>query len=140
LCWKNSTITENITYNGEVVVLVFDVLDNVKVGSTDIVISYNSEGGISNCDSQPVFLQPVKGTYKISDVLVGDVNGDGKVNAFDRTALARYLAKWEGYTADTVNLAAADVNADGKVNAFDRTTLARYLAKWEDYKELPHSN
>ena len=62
--------------------------------------------------------------------LLGDVNGDGKVNAADRTALARALAGWSGYTASPVT---ADLNGDGNVNAADRTYLARYLAGWNGY-------
>lgn len=140
LTWANDTALENITYNGQIVVLTFNVLENAQVGTTNITVSYNQEDGIYNFDLQPVIFQVVNGTYEISDVLVGDVNDDGRVNAFDRTTLARYLAKWDGYTADTINVAAADVNGDGKVNAFDRTILARYLAKWDGYTKLPHSN
>ncbi len=62
-------------------------------------------------------------------VLIGDVNGDGKVNAKDRQELARHLAKWAEY-ATLTNPDAADIDRSGKVNAKDRQILARYLAKW----------
>ncbi len=69
--------------------------------------------------------------------IVGDVNRDGLVNTQDRILLARYLAKWIGYDAERIDLAAADVNGDGRVNTQDRIILARYLAKWIGYEELP---
>ena len=81
---------------------------------------------------------------KISDRLhgpefiIGDVNGDGRVTTLDRICLARYLAKWEGYSEAELNLAAVDVNQDNKVTAIDRIIIARYLAKWDGYDTLPH--
>ncbi len=69
--------------------------------------------------------------------IVGDVNRDGRVNTQDRILLARYLAKWIGYDAQKIDLAAADVNGDGRVNTQDRIILARYLAKWIGYEKLP---
>lgn len=66
---------------------------------------------------------------------VGDVNGDGEVNAKDRMSLTRYLAKWIGYTS--IDFTAADVNNDGEVNAKDRMILTRHLAKWQGYETLP---
>lgn len=75
-------------------------------------------------------------TFKsASAVLVGDVDGNGKVNNKDLTALARYLAKWTGY--ESINMTNADTTGEGKVNNKDLTTLARYLAKWSGYETLP---
>ncbi|MBR1853864.1 MAG: leucine-rich repeat protein [Lachnospiraceae bacterium] len=62
---------------------------------------------------------------------VGDINGDGKVDAKDRMYLARYLAGWDGYTL--LDEKVADVNSDSKVDAKDRMYLARYLAGWDGY-------
>ena len=72
----------------------------------------------------------------IANLLLGDVNSDGQVNAEDRLILTRYLAKWTGYTEDMINFAAADVNCDGKVNAQDRLILTRHLAGWIGYETL----
>ena len=59
---------------------------------------------------------------------LGDVNGDGDVNAKDLTTLAKHVAKITTIT-DADLLAAADVNKDGDVNAKDLTHLAKYVAK-----------
>ncbi len=66
-------------------------------------------------------------TVTITDRIPGDVNGDGKVNGKDVTALSRHLAGWDV----EVNELAADVNGDGVVNGKDVTLLSRYLAGWD---------
>lgn len=63
---------------------------------------------------------------------LGDINGDGEINAKDRMYLARALAGWDGYTVPGIEL--ADFNGDGEVNAKDRMYLARKLAGWEGYE------
>lgn len=71
-----------------------------------------------------------------TDILYGDVNGDGKVNAKDHADLGNHLAKWEGYLV-LANPDAADVNSDTRVNAKDHADLGKHLAKWAGYEELP---
>jgi hypothetical protein len=71
-------------------------------------------------------------TYILADedtapsVLLGDVNGDGRVNARDARLLLRYLA---GLTEEgEVDVSAADFNGDGRVNARDARAILQYLA------------
>lgn len=71
-------------------------------------------------------------------LLYGDLNGDHIVDALDRVALTRYLAKWSNYNVNTLNLRAADVNCDGLVDALDRIILSRYVANWGSVPKLPH--
>ena len=100
----------------------------------DGVVTGVSEGTVT------ITATSVDGLYKaecevtVSDAanfVLGDVNGDEKVNAADRIYLARYLAGWSGYVLEDAE--AADVNDDNKVNAADRIYLARYLAGWSGY-------
>lgn len=56
--------------------------------------------------------------------LVGDVNGDGKVNSDDAVCILRYLA---GYDVG-VKIENGDVNGDGKVNSDDAVCILRNLA------------
>ena len=72
------------------------------------------------------------------DVIVGDVNDDGKVNTLDRVIVTRYIANWSGYTEENINMIAADVNCDSKVNTLDRVILTRYIANWSGYTSLPY--
>jgi len=71
-------------------------------------------------------------------VVPGDVNSDGIVDTIDRMVLNRYLANWDGYTADSINMKAADVNKDGVVDTLDRMALNRHLANWGGYETLPY--
>ena len=54
------------------------------------------------------------------------MNGDGKVDVSDATALQAYLADMEveGFVEE-----AADVNEDGSVNVSDVTELQNFLAE-----------
>ena len=67
-------------------------------------------------------------TEDVTVYLIGDVNGDGRVNGTDKAILTRYLANWPGYEAYIVSMAAADINQDGTVNGTDKAILIRYLA------------
>jgi len=65
----------------------------------------------------------------------GDVNGDGRVNARDRAALAKGLLPTddENYQElDALASAIADVNGDGRINARDRAALAKGLLPSDD--------
>ncbi len=60
------------------------------------------------------------------DGLLGDANGDGKVNNLDATAVLKYDA---GIIDETgLDLSVADVNGDGKVNNLDATCILKYDA------------
>lgn len=63
------------------------------------------------------------------EVLVGDVNGDGRINARDARALLRIIAGLDN--AGEVDEAVCDVNGDGRVNARDARALLRQIAGLE---------
>lgn len=67
-----------------------------------------------------------------SDGEIGDANGDGTANSFDRIVLSRFLAGWDNYEYEiSPNL--ADVNKDGTITQADRIVFSRYLAGWAGY-------
>ncbi|MBQ7874763.1 MAG: dockerin type I repeat-containing protein, partial [Oscillospiraceae bacterium] len=61
------------------------------------------------------------------DYLLGDVNGDEKINVLDANLVRRYAAELD--ELDEKQLAAADVNGDGKVNVLDANLIRRFAAK-----------
>ncbi|MBQ3194540.1 MAG: InlB B-repeat-containing protein [Oscillospiraceae bacterium] len=140
LTWANDLATENFTYNGSIVTLNFLVAEDAEEGRTPITVSYDYNNyDIFDVDGEKVRFNTENGYVDVTDVVVGDVNGDGNVNTQDRMILTRYLARWTGYGEDSINAAAADVNADGRVNTQDRMILTRYLARWSGYDELPYT-
>lgn len=58
--------------------------------------------------------------------IVGDVDGNGRIDIKDVTAIQRHIAEYELLTGDA--LKAADTNGDGEVNIDDATLLQQYLA------------
>jgi hypothetical protein len=58
------------------------------------------------------------GTLKTPSAIVGDVNGDGSVNAADVTALYKFILN-----GDTTFIATSDVNGDNSINAADVTAV-----------------
>ena len=59
-------------------------------------------------------------------VLLGDLNGDGRINARDARLLLRFVA---GLTEEgEVDEVSADFNGDGRVNARDARAILNYIA------------
>lgn len=63
--------------------------------------------------------------YHIPEIL-GDADGNGKLNVKDATTLQKYIASITTLTEEALSL--ADVNGDGKVNVRDATTIQKVLA------------
>ena len=61
--------------------------------------------------------------------ILGDVNGDGKVNIKDATMIQKFAAKIIDLTDD--EKLRADVNADSKNNVKDATAIQKFVAKIE---------
>ena len=61
------------------------------------------------------------------DYILGDVNGDGKVNINDATEIQRYTAKIRKFTDS--QMISADFNRDGKVNINDATAIQVYISQ-----------
>jgi len=80
-------------------------------------------------------------TIQIFVGLRGDVRLDGRLNGFDKTALAKGMLSedMENYAAlDTFSALVADIRIDGRLNGFDKTTLAKGMLSedMENYEAL----
>lgn len=60
-----------------------------------------------------------------SSVVLGDVDGNGKLNIMDATLLQKYLA---GIDGNEVDITVADVNKDGRVDVIDVTKMQIVIA------------
>ena len=65
-----------------------------------------------------------------ADYIVGDLNGDGRINSLDSNLLARTLAGG----ISSVDLKLADINGDGQLNSIDYTLFLRAIS---GYYEIP---
>lgn len=79
----------------------------------------------------------VLGKKKEREYLIGDLDGNKKVNTLDVILLRKRIAG--GYDV-TINEAAADVNADNKVNTLDVITLRRFIVGGYGVDELPYQS
>lgn len=77
-----------------------------------------------------------------TDYDLGDVNGDGKINAVDASGVLAYYAyvstNQDGGFTEEQKLA-ADVDFDGKINAVDASNILAYYAYVSTTKEKPLS-
>ncbi|MBE7002334.1 MAG: hypothetical protein E7421_06560 [Ruminococcaceae bacterium] len=140
LSWANDTIDQDITHNGAVVTLVFEVAEDAETGDYPIEISYDySNHDIYNVNLDKVYFHTASGLVTVEEAVVeticGDVNNDGKINSLDELDLALYVA---GMNTKPINEAAADVNVDGKINSLDELVLALHVAGMEGYETLPY--
>ena len=63
------------------------------------------------------------------EYMLGDVTGDGKVNALDATQILRYANNKSSVLTtmdDNEKYGRADVTGDKKINALDATQILRY--------------
>ncbi len=107
-------------------------LRTIPEGSTGLlyVLSGSNEGNVITAsqvntarDKRWIPRQNINGSWvEIPGILVGDVNGDGKVNVSDVSALINMIM---GLTA--MDQSAADVNGDGKVNVSDVSALINII-------------
>lgn len=74
-------------------------------------------------ESYEALVAAVKKQTEAAAVVVGDVNGDGAVNAADATE----ILKANVGLRDAIDVAVGDVNADGVVNAADATQILKTL-------------
>ncbi len=61
-------------------------------------------------------------------LLLGDIDGNGKVEVLDATLIQRHEARFERLTEEQLKL--ADTNKDGEVNVLDATMIQRLVAKF----------
>jgi hypothetical protein len=112
---------ESNDLTGLLITLKFQLQNDIPVGDYEIVVN------ASATDAEGGFLDIEASTAVITVFTVGDINGDGELNAKDVTCLRRYQAGgYEEY--EETNLIAVDCNGDGEFDAKDVTRLRRYLA------------
>lgn len=110
--------------DGEVAKVIVNISNEIDEGDyslilRDIAISEHNSSESYNVDY-------VKSTLTITTApyILGDANGDGKVNVSDFTAIAHHIL---GNTPAVFSTGAADANQDGKINVADLTAVAHLI-------------
>ena len=94
------------------------VVDTSKLAPGEYIFALAGQPGKENPDAICSTPGGVRVTIHEKPIVKGDIDGDGKVNALDVSAL--YSAIFSGEELDA---AVADINGDGKINVLDVSAL-----------------
>jgi lysophospholipase L1-like esterase len=112
---------------GATLVDVYDISNECNTDPHPTVEGHKEIADRLEATMSDIILAKMKGDEPApAEIILGDVNGDGKVDVSDATALQGYLADMEieGFVEE-----AADANEDGSVNVSDVTELQNFLAE-----------
>ena len=110
--------------------LTFKVNSNAAAG-TYTVEAVKKSGSVTVVGSVTFTVE----AGEVSDKLLGDVNGDGKVNGRDSVRLMKYLIAMDEedpVTSVQIVEANTDVNEDGKINGRDSVRLMKMLIAMDE--------
>ena len=110
----------NISANGTVATIVFTV--NQEKDDYGFVLTVDSNNTFACGEGiVPVDVEFAASTVTEKNFMVGDLNGDGKVNAIDGNLCRRVIVGTDEFNP------AADINGDGKVNAIDGSLIVSLI-------------
>lgn len=123
-------VPESVTAIDEAAFANCENLKRIKVPSTVTTIADNSFSG-----SEDVVIDAEKGSFAygyaeendlLKKVLLGDVNGDGKISSIDARWTLQYVAMLRELNEE--QFACADVNGDGKISSIDARWILQVVA------------
>ncbi len=113
--------------NGTLLKFEFTTAEDAEDGNYPIQITYvqeetyvNESGAKNN-----VALNTIDGEVAIAGYVLGDINGDGRVNNFDAMALVGYVNN--DWSLDENRLSAADITGDGVIDYLDYASLSAFI-------------
>lgn len=90
-------------------------------------------------DCQSWILEPI--TYFDNEfddnIIIGDLNRDGKINVFDFIIAKRHVSN---FTVKGFNRLRGDVNSDGEITALDCGAIQKYLVKKGEFEAVKNSS
>lgn len=108
-------------------VILVSVTYKINASNYDLKVT-----GFKACyDGEQAKLTTTRYNCVVGDVIKGDVNGDGKINAIDALWVRQSSAGVRVLTEQ--QKAAADVNGDGKINAIDALWITQKSAGVRDW-------
>ncbi len=111
----NATVQDVVWSTSDIRVVTVDENGRLKaVGQGEAVITATVDGVADECRIT------VKASGLETQILLGDVNLDGRVNAMDKVAITKLIRSGEANEL-------ADVNGDGKINALDKVAVTKII-------------
>ena len=120
------TETINVTIYANTTLVALQTVDLASGNSTTLTFNWNTTGFAKGNYTVWTYAEPVQGeTYTVDNnltggwvkvTIVGDVNGDGKVNLIDVFSVALAYGSYPGHPAWNPN---CDINSDCKINLID---------------------
>ena len=132
----NLTETFNVTVYGNTTIIETREFNLTSGNSKDITFTWSTAGVAKGYCTISAYAWPVPGETNKADnmltgsllkiTIVGDVNGDGKVNLIDVFSVALAYGSYPGHPTWNPNY---DINNDGKINLIDYFTTALNYGK-----------
>lgn len=107
--------------DGEIMNISLSIPDDISLGSHPVSIS---NVGASTPDGTDVEMPNTSGTINITGILMGDVNGDGKVSISDAVAIVNWIV---GNPNVVFIEKAVDINNDNKKTIADAVTIVNLV-------------
>jgi len=129
----NETVTLDLYYNLTSSEQIGTIVTNLSPNETKTLTSVWNTIGVQHCHNYTITAcariqfdsnttnNVKEGTIRIKVRIMGDINGDGKVDGKDIALAALYFGSAHGYSRWTPD---ADVNADGKIDGKDIVKIA----------------
>ena len=118
--YKSASYDELLMYEGEI----------YSVKSVYDAQTAERKAQVTNYARLEEMIRALEEGPETPSVLLGDVTGDGKINALDATQILRFAnnksSVLTGCKKGDALFVAADVTNDGKINALDATQILRY--------------
>ena len=116
---------EDYTVRNKVITIKKELLQQLDLGTHEFTLHYIAPaGGIKEVPADPVVTVNITEPQK---VLLGDVDGDGKVTAKDSMLIQRYVIHLKNF--DEYQLMSANIYGDEKVTAKNALEIQRYTIR-----------